>query len=396
MFKIKYLGIIIGCLSLFMACKSKPTSKNEMITANIDSLLETQYQKLLEYRVDSLAFPRSMSSKTEVIRGNGSKDWTSGFFPGSLWLLYQLTENKEYMEKAIEWTAFMEKEKYNDKSHDTGFMIYCSFGSGLKAIEKKEYQSVIIEAARSLSKRFNNNVGSILSWDFGKDLWQFPVIIDNMMNLELLFEATKISGDSMYHQLAVQHANTTLKNHFRVDNSTHHVVDYDTLHGTVRNKMTHQGFNDESSWARGQAWAIYGFTMTYRYTKDSLYLAQAEATAAYYLEHKNLPEDGIPYWDFKDPDIPNAPRDVSASAIVASAFFELYAYTENKKYVVYSQKVLKSLKSEKYILENIEAPFILDSSTGNWPANDEIDGPIVYGDYYFLEAMLREKRYKSN
>jgi len=379
--------IYILSVLILTACNFKQDS-----TVGDTSLLEDRYQELLEYPVDSLSFPRSMSIKNGLIRKESSRDWTSGFFPGNLWLIYELTGNKEYMKRAIEWTAFMENEKYNTKTHDTGFMINCSFGTGYRATGNEEYKEVILETAKSLSKRFDENVGCIRSWDFGKDLWEFPVIIDNMINLELLFEATKVSGDSTYYQIAVQHANSTLKNHFREDNSTYHVVDYNSTNGLVNKKMTHQGYNDDSSWARGQAWAIYGYTMAYRYTNDSAYLKQAEATTKYYLNHKNLPKDGIPYWDFEDPNIPNSPRDVSASAVVASALFELYSYTKKKEYLNYSKKVLEVLKSNKYMLKaDVKGPFILSSSTGHFPANDEIDEPIVYADYYFLEALLREK-----
>ncbi|WP_244462143.1 glycoside hydrolase family 88 protein [Wocania ichthyoenteri] len=333
-----------------------------------------------------------MSVKDGVVRKERSSDWTSGFFPGNLWLIYELTGNMEYMKRAIKWTALMEKEKHNAKTHDTGFMINCSFGTGFRVTGNEEYKEVILETAKSLSKRFDEKVGCIRSWDFGKDLWEFPVIIDNMINLELLFEATKISGDSTYYKIAVQHANTTLKNHFRKDNSTYHVIDYNPSNGFVNKKMTHQGYNDESSWARGQAWAIYGYIMAYRYTNDSAYLKQAEATTRYYLNHINLPKDGIPYWDFEDPNIPNSPRDVSASAIVASALFELYSYTKKKEYLNYSKKVLEVLKSDQYMIKaDVKGPFILGSSTGNFPANDEIDEPIVYADYYFLEALLRNE-----
>jgi uncharacterized protein YyaL (SSP411 family) len=212
------------------------------------------------------------------------------------------------------------------------------------------------------------------------------------MNLEMLFEATKISKDSTFHKIAVTHANTTLKNHFRPDNSCYHVLDYNPSTGDIRMKVTHQGINNESVWARGQGWAIYGYTMAYRYTKDKNYLKRAEATANFYLDHKKLRKDGIPYWDFKDPAIPNAPRDVSAGTVIASALVELYQYTKNEKYLDYSKKVINTLKSSEYLLESkINAPFILNHSTGNWPKNDEIDEPIVYADYYFLETLLRLK-----
>ncbi|SFR66127.1 glycoside hydrolase family 88 protein [Maribacter stanieri] len=384
----------IVTLVLFVALSCKNTSAKQSISEmiSIDSLLQNRYEKLLGYPVDSLSIPRSYNPITKEIKVVESKDWTSGFYPGNLWQLYKLTGKEAFKNKAVEWTAFIEKEKYNGGTHDMGFKIYSSFGEGFEITKNEHYKDVIVESANTLITRFKENVGSLRSWDFNADIWEFPVIIDNMMNLELLFEATRISGDSIYHNIAVKHANTTLKNHFREDNSSYHVVVYDTVSGGVKSKVTHQGFNDNSAWARGQAWGIYGFTMCYRYTQDPKYLEQAEQSAAFYLQHAKLPEDGIPYWDFDDPKIPNAVKDVSAASIVASALVELFMYTNNDAYLDYSNKVLNSLKSEEYIIPiDIEAPFILKHSTGNWPKNDEMDGPIVYGDFYFLELMLRIK-----
>lgn len=387
-----YLMFTLGFALLHVSCKSEIKEKEEIVNKEENSTLDIRFQKLLDYSVDSLSFPRSMSLNPEEVHKVPSKDWTSGFFPGNLWQIYKLTNNEAFKIKAEEWTALMENQKTNDRTHDMGFKIYCSFGEGLKVEDNEHYKSVIVESAKTLSTRFNSNVGSIRSWDFNSDIWEFPVIVDNMMNLELLFEATKISGDSTYYKIAETHANTTLKNHFRPDNSIYHVVVYDTITGAVKDKITHQGFNNESSWARGQGWGIYGYTMMYRYTKNPVYLKQAEATAKFYMEHKNLPEDGIPYWDFNDPAIPNAPRDASAAALVTSGLYELYGFTKNEVYLSFANKVLNNLNSSKYLLDDsVNGPFILDHSTGNWPKNDEIDEPIVYADYYFLEALLRKK-----
>jgi rhamnogalacturonyl hydrolase YesR len=364
---------------------------------NFQEALENRYNKLLLYKLDSLAFPRSYSHEKQQIKKVPSKDWCSGFFSGNLWQIYKLTGNEAYKTRAQQWTAFIEKEKYNNRTHDMGFKVFCSFGNGLSIdTENQEYKDIIVESAKTLSSRFNESIGSIRSWDFNKDVWQFPVIIDNMMNLELLFEATKISGDSTFHKLAVKHANTTLKNHFRPDGSTWHVLDYDTLTKQPRLKVTHQGIHDNSAWARGQGWAINGFTTVYRYTKDPKYLERAKATTAFFLNHKNLPEDGIPYWDFDDPAIPNVSRDVSAAAIVASALVELYGYTQNEAYLNYSKKVVASIKSLNYILaDSLDVPFILDHSFGDWSKRSEMDEPIVYGDYYFLETVLRLNKLKK-
>lgn len=390
--KINPLLLIISAAFLFvMSCKND-VKENKVTAFNTQEALKERYALFLDYQPDSLAFPRSYNKENDCINKKPSKDWTSGFYAGNLWQLYALTGNEAYIEKAKQWTAFIEKEKFNDRTHDMGFKIFCSFGNGLKYQDNQKYKDIIVKSAQTLATRYNEKVGSIRSWDFNKKRWQFPVIVDNMMNLELLFEATKISGDSTFHDIANKHAYTTLKNHFRSDGSIYHVVDYDTISGDIRMKVTHQGINDESVWARGQGWGIYGFTMAYRYTKNQVFLDRAIATADFYLNHKTLREDGIPYWDFHDPKIPNAPRDVSAATVIASALIELHGYTNSQAYLDYSKKVVNTLKSQEYILgDNIKAPFILDHSTGNWPKNDEIDEPIVYGDYYFLETLLRLK-----
>jgi unsaturated chondroitin disaccharide hydrolase len=389
--KISQLFFILGFALLFTACRSKIYSQtNKVSTAS--NLLETRYKMMLEYPVDSMSMPRSMTLKSNLIKKVPSRDWTSGFFAGNLWQLYRLTGNSKYKQQAEKWTAFSKKESINRGSHDVGFKVYCAFGEGLKVEDNPEYKKIIIKGAATLCTRFDEKVGAIKSWDFNKEIWEYPVIIDNMMNLELLFEASKLSGDKKYHDIAVQHANTTLKNQFRTDNSCYHVIDYNPVSGAVNKKTTLQGYNDDSVWARGQAWAVYGFAMSYRYTKDKAYLNQAEAVAKFFMTNKNLPEDGIPYWDFKDPGIPNAARDASAAAIMAAALYELYGYTKNKSYLEYANKIISTLSSSKYILDStINAPFILDHSTGNWPKHDEIDEPIVYADYYFLEALLRKK-----
>ncbi|WP_400077428.1 glycoside hydrolase family 88 protein [Winogradskyella sp. R77965] len=387
----KNILILIFAFTLMISCKNE-TNSNSEDSESIDTRLEERYKKMVSYALDSTSFPRSVNLKTNTIKKVPSKDWTSGFFAGNLWQIYELTGDETYKNQAKKWTAFIEKEKFNDRTHDMGFKVFNSFGKGLKIEDNQVYKDIIVKSAQTLITRYNDTVGSIRSWDFNKKRWDFPVIIDNMMNLELLFEATKISGDSVFHNIAIKHANTTLKNHFRPNNSTWHVLDYNPENGDIRMRVTHQGINDDSSWARGQGWAIYGFTMAYRYTKDDKYLNQAMATASFFLNHKNLPEDGIPYWDFDAPNIPNEPRDVSAGVIVASALAELYGYTGDEVYLNYSKKVIQTLKSTDYILsDEIEVPFVLDHSSGDWSKRSEMDEPIVYGDYYFLETLLRLK-----
>lgn len=325
-----------------------------------------------------------------------SRDWTSGFFPGELWYLYEYTGDAKWLKEAKKFTSKLEAEKWNGKTHDMGFKIYCSYGNGYRLTKDETYKDIIIQSAKTLSTRFNPKTGVIRSWDHNQDKWVNPVIIDNMMNLELLFAATRFTGDSSFYHIAVSHANTTMKNHFRPDYSSYHVLDYDPQTGEVLKKNTHQGYSHESSWARGQAWAIYGFTMCYRETKDRKYLELAQKTADYFLTQINKIEDNIPYWDFSDPAIPKVPRDASAAAVAASAMIELSQWSEDKRYFTGAEQMLQSLNSEEYLAEpGTNGFFLLKHSTGHKPHNSEIDVPIVYADYYFLEALMRYKSHKE-
>jgi unsaturated chondroitin disaccharide hydrolase len=325
-----------------------------------------------------------------------AKDWTSGFFPGQLWLLYELTGKQLWKDQAGAFTKNIEGQQYDLTTHDLGFKIYCSVGAGYTITKDGHYKDVIIQSAKTLSKRFNANTGTIRSWDNTKK-WTYPVIIDNMMNLELLFEATKLSGDSSFYKIAVTHAITTMKNHFRPDYSSYHVVDYDSAHaGVVIKKTTHQGYADESAWARGQAWGLYGFTICYRETKDPVFLQQAEKIAAYIFGHPNLPADLIPYWDFNAPNIPNEERDVSAATVMASALYELSLYSKNKKsYLGKADKIIKNITQNYRSSVNSNKGFLLAHSTGSKPGGTEIDAPLSYADYYYLEALLRSKKLKE-
>ncbi len=322
-----------------------------------------------------------------------SRDWTSGFFPAELWYFYQYTKDKKWLNLAKKYTQDIKKEQYNRGTHDLGFMIYGPFGNGYRITGDTAYKSVIIQAAKSLSTRFNKTAGVLKSWDHNGDKWKYPVIIDNMMNLELLFEATKMTGDSSFYKIAVSHAHHTIKNHFRPDFSSYHVIDYDTLKaGNILQKLTAQGYANESAWARGQAWALYGYTLCFRETKNINYLSQADGIAGFILNNKITPADGIPYWDYNDPNIPNVSRDASAAAITASALYELAKYSKNaKKYKAAADKILYSLSTKYTSKLGANYGFILEHSTGHRPAKSEIDVPINYADYYYLEALLRSK-----
>lgn len=330
----------------------------------------------------------------------GYSDWRSGFFPGSVWYLFELTGDSTLLPLAEKYTEAIAEAQHLTNHHDIGFIINCSYGNGRRFVKAEEYDSVMVTAAKSLSTRFRSGAGIIQSWNTTPGSWQAtrgwtcPVIIDNMMNLELLFEATKISDDSTFYNLAVSHADTTLKNYFRPDGSCYHVVDYNPETGEVLHRETGQGYADESAWSRGQAWAIYGFTMAYRETGDKRYLDQAVKTFDFMRSHPNMPADKIPYWDMDAPDVPDEPRDASSAAIIASALYELSGYPVDnpESFKDYADQIMESLSSEEYTARPGEnGRFILKHSTGSIPHNSEIDVPLNYADYYYLEALKRKR-----
>lgn len=353
-------------------------------------LMLQEVEKAADPAKPELISPRTLDNgKLKLV---ASRDWTSGFFPGVLWYLDEYYKTDEWKAEARKFTTFIEKEKNNGTTHDMGFKVFCSVGNAFRLTGNTHDKDVIIEAAKTLSTRFNPKTGVILSWDHSRDKWVNPVIIDNMMNLEMLFEATKLTGDSSFYKIAVSHANTTMKNHFRPDFSSYHVIDYDPNTGAVLKKNTHQGYSHESAWARGQAWGLYGYTMCYRYTKNPVYLKQAEDIAKFIFDHPNMPKDLVPYWDFNAPQIPNEPRDASAAAVMASGLYELSKYSnQGGDYYKKANKILKSLSTDYIAPTGTAKGFILLHSTGSKPSNSEVDVPLNYADYYYLEALLRYK-----
>ena len=322
-------------------------------------------------------------------------DWVSGFFAGSLWYMYELTGDEKWAEDAVHFTEKLDTIQYLKWHHDIGFMINDSYGNGYRLKNIEPYRQVLINAAQSLATRFRPVAGIIQSWNVVNNGWQSergwecPVIIDNMMNLDLFFDVTEMTGDSTYFNLAVSHADKTLENHFREDNSCFHVVDYSLTDGSVRRRCTAQGAADDSSWARGQAWAIYGYTNAYMNTGYQRYLDHAKNVAAFILNHPNLPEDMVPYWDF---DRPGEYRDVSSAAIIASALYRLYSITGDKSYFDAADKMILSLSKAPYLAEpGTNGGFLLKHSVGSIPHGSYIDVPLNYADYYFLEALIRRK-----
>ena len=383
-------GFIIACLFASCSVQKKAGGDNNLDTELQQVMIESssQYKLLMKIRPEN-KLPRTFE-KNKLLT-TGSDGWVSGFYPGTLFYLYQFSHDSILLKEGLSVLNLLKKEQFNKGTHDLGFMMYCSFGNAAKVSQSSAYDTILINSAKSLSSRFNPAVGCIRSWN--SDSSHFLVIIDNMMNLELLMYAFRQTNDSSFYKIAVTHANTTLKNHFRGDHSSYHVIDYNANNGVVQKKHTHQGAADESAWARGQAWGLYGYTMMYRETGDNKYLQQAIDIANFILNHPNLPKDKIPYWDFNAPGIPAAYRDVSAAAIISSALLELSEYVslrDKKRYRNDAITILKNLSRPTYKTMGDEAGgFLLQHSVGHLPNKSEIDVPLSYADYYYVEAILR-------
>lgn len=386
----KQKWLLFSLLVIMASC-----TKQEPMEALIDrvfSVAEQQYVAM-DARLDDKTMPQTITHDS-TFKSSTIYWWCSGFYPGSLWYIYEYTQNDTVKLLAEKNTLKLDPIQYVTHDHDVGFQLNCSYGNGLRLIGNKDYEKVLHQGAKSLATRFSPITGVIQSWDFLRRDWKYPVIIDNMMNLELLMFASKAFDDDSLAYVARSHADTTLKNHFREDYSSYHLVDYDPKDGHVRSKQTVQDYSDESSWGRGQAWALYGYTMMYRMTEDKRYLSQAECVGNMLLSR--LPVDGIPYWDFDAPN-GNEYRDASAGAIMASAFVELSSFTEDAKarqnYLNVAEKQLRTLASSTYLAEpGTNCNFILKHSVGNFPEKSEVDVPLSYADYYFLEGLLRYKK----
>ncbi len=351
---------------------------------------------LAELPNDSV-LPRSIDIDENQWHTTNPYDWTSGFWSGILWYRY---ENSDKLTDKLQALAYTERQRplvdeEHDPDHDIGFQLLCSFGHAYANTGRCEYKTILIEGARKLARLYNPQVGTILSWPHAVKAngWQHNTIMDNMMNLQLLFFAANNGGPAEFRDIAVSHARRTMENQFRPDYTSYHVALYDSITGKFIRGCTNQGLNDDSFWARGQAWGIYGFTMVYRETHDKSFLRFAEKITDVYLER--LPADYIPYWDFDDPAIPNAVRDASSAAIVASALLELAQLEDNsayaKKYISAAEKMLHSLSSSDYQSRKRNSAFLLHS-TGNLPAGYEIDSSINYADYYYIEALTRYRK----
>lgn len=403
MMKMKKQILMVLCSALGICTVQGQSSdlklSKEFIQQNLNDA--AQQIKVLANETPDEKFPKTFENNKEVF--SSSSWWCSGFYPGTLWYLYEGTQDRGLLQKVEEKLPYLEKEKYNKGTHDLGFMLFCSFGNGLRLTgDSVKYKDVLVTGAASLASRFNETTKTIRSWDHKP--WHYPVIIDNMMNLEFLTQVSKMTGNKWYYDLAVIHAETTLRNHFRKDYSSYHVIDYDVNTGKVIAKKTHQGAFDESAWSRGQGWALYGYTMMYRETKKKEFLNQARHIAKYIFNHPNLPQDLIPYWDFDKDKIDQSSkmyakkdlRDVSAAALYASALLELAQYTVGKESTLYLTKaetMLTNLSKAPYKAEyGKNGGYLLKHSVGALPLNSEIDVPFTYADYYYVEALIRYKR----
>ena len=377
-------------LSTFFCSSLKAEQKNDKWLKNAVETSSVQLKLLAEEASKSNGkLPRNITNNS--VKVEGIYNWTSGFFPGSLWYEYQLTNDEYFKTKASEFTNLLYDLKDYKKTHDLGFMMYCSYGNAYRLTKNDTIPQVLVTTVNSLIGRYNDTIKAIRSWDWSPEKWNFPVIIDNMMNLELLFWASDYTGDSKYKEVAINHANTTLKHHFRDNMTSYHVVSYNK-DGSVQIKQTHQGYADESAWARGQAWALYGYVVCFRETGDARYLEAAHKIANMIMTYPKMPDDKIPYWDMDHPDIPNTYRDTSAAALIASALLELSTLTEvnDRIYYTYAEDILKSLSSERYLAaKGTNHGFLIKHSVGNLPSGSEIDTSINYTDYYYLECLNR-------
>lgn len=388
----KSLLLLFACCGiLLMGCSTPQTWLDEAL----DYCVAQSERALDELQpLDFQASPRNIAPNEHhwSMRPVSKELWTEGFWPGILWYCYEQSQHEPLREAAEGYTealGFLSEIPAYD--HDLGFIIFCSYGNGYRLTERADYQAKIVAIAERITELYNPEVGTLLSWP--REVATFGghnTIMDNMINLETLFWASEVSGNKRYAEIARSHADTTMKYHFREDGSSYHVAVYNAETGAFLRGCTHQGYADSSMWARGQAWAIYGYTMCYRFTKEERYRDMACKAADCYLNR--LPEDRIPYWDFDDPRIPNAPRDASAAAVVASALIELATYVEGEQGATYlneAEQMLSELNSNYRAGE--QSPAFLLHSTGHHPAGSEIDYSIVYADYYYIEALLRLK-----
>lgn len=391
----KFSIILAAALTLATSVQANGPSKKviKSIDETLDFALE-QTQVLYSHLEENKKLHPRTVMEGKLVTANDSW-WTSGFFPGTMWYLYEYSNDAKALAIAKEMTQRTLGRQHVTNNHDIGFQINCSAGNGYRLTKNPEYREAIITASGSLAKRFKPTVGCTRSWDTKG--WSYPVIIDNMMNMELFCVGSAMSGDEQYRDMAIAHSETTWKSLYRPDNSCFHLVDFDPQTGEVLKQQTHQGYSDSSAWSRGQAWGLYGYTMMYRCTGKQEFLDHAIAIANFMIDHPNMPKDLIPYWDYDAPNIPEASRDASAAAVMASGLLELSLYVEpslSKKFYKVAETQVLNMSKAPYRSQNVgdNFGFILTNSVGFMRKQYEVDAPLTYADYYFVEAMLRLKK----
>jgi hypothetical protein len=400
----QFKSLLLSMLLMSFICENvvaQQGSRNDLmknlITENY-ALAESQYTLMMK-SVPSGKLPQSYDATKNQLLSREITWWCTGFYPGSLLYIYEQTKSETIKAEALRALKVIEPNQYYTGNHDLGFMMYCSYGNAYRLFKDEQYKQIIFNAAASLATRYRPTMKSIQSWNKNQ-YFNCPVIIDNMMNLEMLNWVSQNGGDAKYQEIAVTHSNTSMKEFYRPDYSSFHVVDFDEKTGKVLRKTTHQGAANTSAWSRGQAWGLYGYITMYRATKNIAYLNHAKKIAAFYLNHPNLPADKVPYWDFDAGQQPIAKRDASAAAITASALMELAQYStgaEKERYINDGVKMIQSLSNETYRAKQGEnGGFLIKHAVGALTLNSEIDVPLVYADYYFLEALKRYKDWYLN
>ena len=389
------LPVIVVMLILSFSCTSPKRAVEAPDTKKMLDYCISKTVATMIVLTDADSLPRNIYPGQTRWNKVNIYDWTSGFWSGVLWKAYEASGNKEILVNAQKFTAPLRGVlSVPVDNHDLGFMLFSSFGNGYRLTKDSVYRKFLLVAADSLATLYNPKVGTILSWPAMRETMNWPhnTIIDNLINLELLFWASKNGGNPDFYKMAVRHAQTCMHTLIRPDYTTFHVAVFDTMDGHFIKGVTHQGYSDSSMWARGQAWGIYGYTMCYRETGKPEFLETARRLADVFI--KRLPTDGIPYWDFDDPAIPSVPKDASAAAVAASAMLELSGFVKDvvdkAKYKNAALSLLAKLSSPQYLSGDKNQAFLLHS-TGHKPKGSEIDASIIYADYYYLEALLRLK-----
>ena len=398
--------MVLACAAMAAACAMAGSDAETALEKALPGIFERSaaHYRALDAAAESLAvdaagkvrYPHGYDAEKGSLNMHSIFSWTSGHFPGSLWYLYEATGDTHFRDRAVVWTERLAPNSTADTNHDLGFIMYCSYGNARRLLKTNRYDAILVETSTTLCSRYNEGLGLIRSWGKRTETKDFRVIPDNLMNLELLEETSKFSGNAKFDKVARSHATVTSKHHFRADGGCYHVLDYDQETKRVKGVTRGQGASTETAWSRGQSWSIYGYTMMYRETKDPLFLTMAQKCADFAVDNVNMPEDGVPYWDYG---APGEERDSSAGSIMASGLLELSTFVpgaKGAKYRAFAVKALTSLASPAYFAAQGEnGDFLLKHGVGAKPSGREIDTPLNYGDYYFLEGLMRFKKLRS-